>query len=298
MAAATGERSIVLHSWSGRCTGINREVVLAMAIFAAAFVACCSADSSCSSNTAEALLDFRSAFSDPSGTVFSSWDNGGDCCTWKGVTCQDGALVVLDVEGPSTTGSDQVTSNQSYSGKPGHTLSKLKDLQTLKLRNLQFSSKIPSQWSSFPDSLVVITVNNCDLQDDIPSGIASNSHLQTLDLKANSLTGDIPSKLCNLKDLKYLDLSYNQLDTSDIPDCIANGGSVTNVNYGHQSTSSSNNGGDGGSGSGGSGGSGGSSGGSGGNGTYSPYSSADGKSTLVVQSQVVALLLLPLLFVA
>jgi len=154
------------------------------------------------------------------------------------------------------------------------------------MKNLQFNSKIPSQWSSFSDSLVVLTVNNCDLQDDIPSGIASNSHLQTLDLKSNSLSGDIPSKLCNLQDLKYLDLSYNELDTSDVPDCLANGGSVTNVNYGHQSPSSKSDGSDGDS----------SSGGSGGNGTvYSPYgySSADAKS---VQFQVLALLLLSSLF--
>lgn len=239
------------------------------------------------------MLEFRSAFSDPSGKVFSSWDNGGDCCDWKGVTCQDGAVIVLDVEGPSGTGSDYVTSNQSYSGKPGRTLVKLKDLQTLKLKNLQFSSKIPSQWSSFSDSLVVITVNNCDLQDDIPSGIASNIHLQTLDLKANSLTGDIPSKLCNLQDLKYLDLSYNQLDTSDVPDCLANGGSVTNVNYGHQSASSKGNGGNGGDGDSSSGGSGGS--GSSGGTVYSPYgySSAYAKS---VQFQVLALLLFSSLF--
>lgn len=247
---------------------------------------CCRADTSCSSSTEEALLDFRSAFSDPSGSVFSSWDNGGDCCSWKGVTCQDGAVTVLDVEG-----SDSVTSNQSYSGKPGHTLAKLKDLQTLKLKNLQFSSKIPSQWGSFSDNLVALTVNNCDLQDDIPSGVASNTRLQTLDLKANSLTGDIPSKLCNLKDLKYLDLSYNQLDTSNIPDCIANGGSVTNVNFGHQSSSNSgSNGGDGGNS--------GSSGGSGGTGTvYSPYGysgASAGKSKTVM---VLALLLLTSLLI-
>lgn len=294
MAAATDGRLIFLRTWSGSCNGTH-QVVLALIILAATFTTCCSTySSSCSSNTVEALLDFRSAFCDPSGRVFSSWDNGGDCCTWKGVTCQDGALIVLDVEGPSTTGSDKVTSNQSYSGKPGHTLAKLKDLQTLKLRNLQFGSKIPSQWSSFSDCLVVITVNNCDLQNDIPSGIASNKNLQTLDLKANSLIGNIPSKLCNLKDLKYLDLSYNQLDTSDVPNCIANGGSVTNVNYGHQS-SSGGNGGSGGSGSGGSG----SSGGNGGNGYY-PYSGASGRWTLrVFQSQVVvALLQLALLFVA
>lgn len=265
------------------------NLVILAVMFAAALT---SADTTCSSSTEEALLDFRSAFSDPSGTVFSSWDNGGDCCSWKGVTCQDGAVIVLDVEGPSSSGSDHVTSNSSYSGKPGHTLTKLKDLQTLKLRNLQFSSKIPSQWSSFSDSLVVITVNNCDLQDDIPSGIASNSHLQTLDLKSNSLTGDIPSKLCNLKDLKYLDLSYNQLSTNDVPDCIANGGSVTNVNYGHQSTSSGSDGGDGGDGSGsGSGGSGGS-----GGAVYSPYSNANGK--FLVQFKVLALLLLLLPFLS
>lgn len=205
---------------------------------------------------------------------------------------------MLDVEGPASTGSNAVTSNQSYSGKPGHTLSKLKDLQTLKLKNLQFSSKIPSQWSSFSDSLVALTVNNCDLQDDIPSGIASNSHLQTLDLKGNSLTGDIPDKLCDLKDLKYLDLSYNQLDTGEVPDCIANGGSVTNVNYGHQSSSSSNNGGDGGDG--GSGSSGGS-GGSGGNGTgvYAPYGyrNAQAKAEPHLSFIVLAVLLLSAVFV-
>lgn len=201
---------------------------------------CCNA-TTCTTDTVEALLEFRSAFSDPSGKVFSTWDSGGsDCCSWKGVTCQDSALIILDVEGPSGTGSDQVTKNQSYSGgKPGNTLYKLKDLQTLKLTHLQFSTKIPSQWSSFSNNVVSITVNDCDLQGSIPSGVANIDHLQRLDLSNNNLSGSIPSKLCSLKSLTYLDLSYNQLDTSSVPDCLANGGSITNVNYGHQSSSNS-----------------------------------------------------------
>nr|XP_024388082.1 protein NSP-INTERACTING KINASE 2-like [Physcomitrium patens]XP_024388093.1 protein NSP-INTERACTING KINASE 2-like [Physcomitrium patens]XP_024388102.1 protein NSP-INTERACTING KINASE 2-like [Physcomitrium patens]XP_024388113.1 protein NSP-INTERACTING KINASE 2-like [Physcomitrium patens]PNR62728.1 hypothetical protein PHYPA_001152 [Physcomitrium patens] len=253
--------------------------VLVAVILAA--ISVCSADT-CSSSTVEALLAFRSAFNDPSGTVFTNWGNGGDCCTWKGITCQDGNLVTLDVEGPS---SNQLTKNESYSGKPGNTLSKLKVLQTLTLKNLQFSSKIPSQWSSLSDDLTILTVNNCDLQDDLPNGIASNSNLQTLDLKDNSLTGDIPDKLCNLKDLKYLDLSYNHLDTGNIPDCIANGGSVTNVNYGHQSNDS-------GDSSGGSGGNGSSSSGNGGNGgNGGSAGEGSNEAGLLVQSKVVTLFL-------
>jgi hypothetical protein len=234
-------------------------------------VICCSA-TTCTTDTVEALLEFRSAFSDPSGKVFSTWDSGGsDCCSWKGVTCQDSALITLDVEGPSGTGSDQVTKNQSYSGgKPGNTLYKLKDLQTLKLTHLQFSTKIPSQWSSFSNNVVSITVNDCDLQGSIPSGLANIDHLQRLDLSNNNLSGSIPSKLCNLKSLTYLDLSYNQLDTSSVPDCLANGGSITNVNYGHQSSSSSSSSSSSGSGSGS-----GSGGGSSSSGSGSSYSSGN-----------------------
>lgn len=260
----------LLGSWT-------RILVTLVVVLAAA--ARCNA-ATCSSTTVDALLGFRSAFNDPRDKVFSSWDDASDCCTWAGVTCRDGALVVLDLEGPSGTGSDQVTSNQSYSGRPGHSLNKLQDLQTLKLKNLQFSSKIPSQWSSFSDSLTAITVNDCDLQDSIPSGIASNSKLQTLDLKSNSLTGEIPSKLCNLQDLKYLDLSYNDLDTGSVPNCITNGGSITNVNYGHQSANSDNSGN---SGSGSSSGS-----------SYSPYNTNSGTTVAQPKLLLIIILLLPL----
>ncbi|KAG0587701.1 hypothetical protein KC19_2G184900 [Ceratodon purpureus] len=224
-----------LRSWSS-CT----HILVSLAVILAAATRCNAA--TCTSNTVDALIEFRRAFIDPRNRVFSSWDeaSGNDCCTWAGVTCQNGALVVLDLEGPSVTSSDRVTNNHSYSGRPGHTLNKLQDLQTLKLKNLEFNSRIPSQWSSFPESLVAITINNCDLQGSIPSGIASNSKLQTLDLKSNNLTGEIPSRLCNLQDLKYLDLSYNDLDTSSVPSCITNGGSITNVNYGHQNSNSDN----------------------------------------------------------
>lgn len=260
----------IFLAWSSG-TGVRVSLTAILAIAAAT---CCSAVTTCTSSTVNALLEFRSAFHDPNGKVFSSWNNNADCCTWAGITCQNGALVVLDVEGPLTA---TVTSNRSYSGKPGHTLSKLKDLQTLKLKNLQFSSKIPSQWSSFSDSLVAITVNNCDLRDSIPSGIASNSRLQTLDLKSNNLSGKIPSKLCDLQELKYLDLSYNELDTGSVPDCITNSGSITNVNYGHQSTNSEND-----------------ASGPGGSGSYSPHNSASRTTSLFFQSNAMIFLLPPI----
>ncbi|XP_024385745.1 uncharacterized protein [Physcomitrium patens] len=218
-------------------SGCTRILTILAAIVAAA--TCCSA-ATCSSESLKALLEFRKEFIDPSGKVFSTWNETvSDCCAWKGLTCQNEMLVVLDVEGPSGTGSDFVTSNKSYSSKPGHSLSKLKDLQTLRLKNILFSSKIPSQWSSFSDSLVELTVNNCDLQGSIPSGLASNIHLKSLDLMSNNLKGGIPSKLCNLKELKYLDLSYNELNTSTVPDCMTSGrGYTMNVSYGHQSHNS------------------------------------------------------------
>ena len=265
-----------LHPWSS-CFWI----LVILAVVLAAATRCNAA--TCTSTIVDALLEFRNAFNDPRYKVFYNWDDAGgsDCCNWPGITCQNGALTVLDLEGPLGTGSDRVTNNRSYSGRPGHTLDKLQDLQTLKLKNLQFSSRIPSQWSSFSDSLVAITINNCDLQDSIPSGIASNSKLQTLDLKYNNLTGEIPSRLCDLQDLKYLDLSYNDLDTGSIPSCITNGGSITNVNYGHQSTNS-NNDDDSGNGSGSN------------SGSYSPYRSNSG--TKVVQSKLMMVLLLISLF--
>ncbi|KAH9535049.1 hypothetical protein CY35_17G034000 [Sphagnum magellanicum] len=234
----------------------------------------CNATSStgaCSSDSKDALLDFREAFSDPNEKVFSSWDSGGDdCCTWSGVTCsQEGAVTELDVEGPSDY---QITRNESYSGeKPGASLAELQDLQTLTLKYLQFSSKIPSQWGSF-SALVSLTVNDCDLEGSIPSSLSNIHTLTHLDLQNNNLSGSIPSNLCKLETLTYLDLSSNDLHTSSssIPSCLNN---ITTFNYGNQGTGnggeggggSNNGGGDGGNGGNGGNGQGGNNGGSGDN---------------------------------
>ncbi|KAH9536534.1 hypothetical protein CY35_16G005000 [Sphagnum magellanicum] len=200
-------------------------------------ITCCNAWT-CNSESKDALLDFRQVFSDPNEKVFSSWDYGGDdCCTWNGVTCQDGTVIELDIEGPPNC---EITRNDSYSGNkpPGASLAQLQDLQTLTIKYLQFSSKIPSEWGSF-SALVSLTVTDCDLYGSIPSDLGNIDTLQHLDLDCNSLSGPICSSLCKLKSLTYLDLSSNDLQTSDIPACLQG---IPTFRYGNQGNSESNSG--------------------------------------------------------
>ncbi|KAK7320326.1 hypothetical protein VNO77_29704 [Canavalia gladiata] len=148
-----------------------------------------SLQSLCLSDQSSALLQFKTSFivnanytssvchqSDPRTTT---WENGTDCCSWLGVTCDliSGHVIGLDL------------SCSGLQGKlyPNNTLFHLTHIQTLNLAFNNFSkSQLPSQFGGFV-SLMHLNLSSSYIDGEIPSHISYLSKLQSLDLSHNSL---------------------------------------------------------------------------------------------------------------
>ncbi|KAL0360170.1 UNVERIFIED_CONTAM: Receptor-like protein EIX1 [Sesamum radiatum] len=124
-----------------------------------------------------ALLNFKQGLIDRNGDL-SSW--GGqehNCCTWKGVSCNNNTSNVIGLQLPGY----QLQGNISPS---------LLDLST---------------------SLVSVDLSDNQLDGLIPDAFGSFVFLEYLDLSGNRLEGGIPESFSNLSSLYMLDLSHNQL---------------------------------------------------------------------------------------
>ncbi|CAI9301554.1 unnamed protein product [Lactuca saligna] len=104
-----------------------------------------------------------------------SWDpNAADCCTWIGVTCSAGGVVIgLDLS--NKTISDGIDNSSA--------LFRLENLETLNLAANNFNST------------------------PIPSGFGSLTSLRNLNLSNSGFSGQIPGELSHLTKLQVLDLS-------------------------------------------------------------------------------------------
>ncbi|KAM0938942.1 putative endo-polygalacturonase [Dioscorea sansibarensis] len=132
----------------------------------------------------QALLDFKDGVEDPT-SCLSSWV-GDDCCSWKGLTCDEIThhITRLDLRNPDPLNDDDdFPYNQgSLLGEVSPSLLKLKHLKYLDLSG-----------NYFGDS-------------SIPVFIGYFKHLRYLNLSATGFTGNIPRELGNLSRLHYLDL--------------------------------------------------------------------------------------------
>ncbi|KAG1355085.1 putative Receptor-like protein EIX2 [Cocos nucifera] len=129
-----------------------------------------------------ALLGFKEGLKDPTNRL-SSWV-GDDCCTWKGVACDNstGHVIKLDLRNPH---SFEYYKKWSLGGELRPSLLGLKHLNHLDLSMNYFGGI------------------------HIPEFMGSFRQLKYLNLSYAGLGGPIPQQLGNLSSLQYLDLSYN-----------------------------------------------------------------------------------------
>ncbi|KAF8011984.1 hypothetical protein BT93_I0190 [Corymbia citriodora subsp. variegata] len=147
----------------------------------------------CREDERSALLEFKRAFFNkslcesyehPMAANLESWrateGEGGDCCAWDGVECDDetGRVIGLDLEKSCLCG--PIGSNAS--------LFRLVHLRRLNLTDNDFESSR------------------------IPSAIGNLRELTSLVLFESSFRGQIPREVLNLTNLSFLDLSYNNFD--------------------------------------------------------------------------------------
>ncbi|GJN40606.1 hypothetical protein PR202_gb29850 [Eleusine coracana subsp. coracana] len=120
-----------------------------------------------------ALLKFQSKVEeDPHGAMAGWKPRDRDPCSWNGVSCVDGRVVMLNLKG------------FSLKGTLGPELGTLSHLRALVLSNNLFSGLIPKE-------------------------ISALALLEILDLSNNNLTGEVPQEIAEMQSLKHLLLSSN-----------------------------------------------------------------------------------------
>ncbi|XP_017604271.1 receptor-like protein 35 [Gossypium arboreum] len=147
--------------------------------------------------------------------VTDSWDEGTDCCKWKGVVCDNkkGNMIGLDLSCSGLIGSLQ--SNSS--------LFSLQNLRWLNLAVNDFgNSEIPSEFeTNWSSPLSLLDVSGTRFSKGLPGSIDNLKHLKKLNLDSCVFTRSIPSSLGNLTKITFLDISGNMFQ-GQIPDVFGN----------------------------------------------------------------------------
>ncbi|KAJ9154221.1 hypothetical protein P3X46_027579 [Hevea brasiliensis] len=188
------------------------EMLLVLTLIENLFFSCIGANSSgsCIMNEREALLKFKHDLVDPSNRLMS-WI-GEDCCTWKGVSCNNltGHVIKLDlhISVPSSFTEGSWKFEQSrLGGEINHSLLNLRHLNYVDLSGNDFSSvEFPSFLFSL-QKLKYLDLSSAQFSGKVPHHFGNLSYLQYLDLSWNYFTADNLHFLSSLSSLKYLDLS-------------------------------------------------------------------------------------------
>ncbi|KAF3639717.1 putative serine/threonine-protein phosphatase PP2A catalytic subunit-like isoform 1 [Capsicum annuum] len=176
----------------------------------------------CPKHQAHALIQFKLMFTiNPNASVCYnpttlSWNKSTDCCSWKGVHCEEttGQVIELDLACSGLQG--KFHSNSS--------LFQLSKLKRLYLYFNNFSGSLISAKFGELSSLTHLDLSHsgftgAQLRGVLPERVFHLSNLEHLKLSYNSLTGLIPSNVTGLQNLQFLFLRSNYLNRT-IPSWI------------------------------------------------------------------------------
>ncbi|KAK7359817.1 hypothetical protein VNO77_01782 [Canavalia gladiata] len=159
----------------------------------------------------QALEVMYNALNSP--TQLTGWKiGGGDPCgeSWKGITCEDSAVVSIELSG------------LGLDGTLGYLLSDLMSLRKLDLSDNKIHDTIPYQ---LPPNLTSLNFAKNNLSGNLPYSISAMASLNYLNLSNNALSQSIGDIFASLSDLGTLDLSFNNF-SGDLPPSF---GSLSNL---------------------------------------------------------------------
>ncbi|KAF5736548.1 hypothetical protein HS088_TW14G00692 [Tripterygium wilfordii] len=153
--------------------------------------------------------------SDPFGAL-SNWeeiDGEVNPCSWFGVECSDGKVVVLNLD------------NLCLRGTLAPELRNLIHIKSINLRNNSFSGNIPDGIGTLKE-LEVLDLGYNNFSGSLPSDVGSNPSLAILLLDNNGLFDNLSPEISNLQMLSEVQVDENQLSyATEKSSC--NGRSVT-----------------------------------------------------------------------
>ncbi|KAG6781641.1 hypothetical protein POTOM_014552 [Populus tomentosa] len=152
----------------------------------------------CSQIERDALLKFKHDLKDPSNRLASWADFGGDCCSWRGVICDNVTGHVIELRLRSISFEDYLASSGASTQYEDY-----------------LNSSIP-EWLYGSEHLKLLNLRSNNLQGVLSSSIGNMTSLISLDLSLNhelKFEGGIPGsfkKLCNLRTLSLSNVKLNQ----------------------------------------------------------------------------------------
>ncbi|KAK8563911.1 hypothetical protein V6N13_005868 [Hibiscus sabdariffa] len=165
-------------------------------------MAALSVSGQCQSHQQQLLLGFKNSLNSSLSEKLVKWNQGTDCCSWDGITCDtSGRVIGLDL------------SYQALSGElnNSNSLFRLQHLQTLNLAyNRDLGGQLPESIGNL-GQLTWIVLWYCKFTGPIPKTLEKLTQLIYLDFSTNSFSGPIPKSktLEKLTHLMHLDFSYN-----------------------------------------------------------------------------------------
>ncbi|KAK3423847.1 hypothetical protein EUGRSUZ_F00606, partial [Eucalyptus grandis] len=168
----------------------------------------------------------------PSYPKANSWNNGGDCCSWDGVMCNNvtGNIISLDLRCNCFHGALHSDSSLILPTlEIPYILNSLKRLTHLDLSYNRISGEIPRWfWGISQDTLETLDLSHNLLEGEqlFPRATPNPSTFTSyFDASHNGFTSRIPSSICQMSSLQSLYLSNNNL-TGNMPPCFGN---ITNL---------------------------------------------------------------------
>lgn len=173
------------------------------------------------------LMALYNSTNGPGWTNKTGWIDGAagtncdPCNGWYGVTCTNGRVTCLDLDGSPTCNAGFSSGGNNLSGQLPSLLTNLVFLENLFLSNNPLGGIIPSEFGDFPNLRILLLQWN-SLSGSIPDNLGNCNSLTDLWIVGNpALSGQIPSSLGNLTNLNQLGLGVNNL-SGEIPASLGN----------------------------------------------------------------------------